>query len=181
MLLGTDPRIATLEAELTRVRLEFERAIDAVPAHQLHKAPPGQWTPAQLVWHVAKVERGVARMIERLDASIPATATVPPGPSPKTILNLLDKDDFKDRTRRLEAPEPIRPPGEVDLIAERARWTDGRAQLLAAIKAAGPRLTLMRHDHPFFGAYDGWQWTLMVARHEERHLLQLHEVVAATA
>jgi hypothetical protein len=38
----------------------------------------------------------------------------------------------------------------------------------------------MRHDHPFFGPYDGWQWALMVARHEERHLLQLHEVVAST-
>jgi hypothetical protein len=181
MLLGIDPRIATLETELTRVRAEFERAIDAVPPQQLHKAPPGQWTPAQLVWHVAKVERGVARMIERLDAAIPVNATVPPGPSPKTILAILDKTDFKDRSRKLEAPEPIRPPGDVDLVAERARWTDGRAQLLEAIRAAGPRLSLIRHDHPFFGPYDGWQWTLMVARHEERHLLQLHEVVAATA
>lgn len=181
MLLGIDPRIGVLETELARVRQEFERAMDVVPADRLHKAPPGQWTPAQLIWHVAKVERGVARMIERLDAGLPANSTVPPGPSTSKILTLLDKDDFKDRTRKLEAPEPIRPPGEVDLGAERARWSDGRTQLIEAIRNAGPRLTLMRHPHPYFGPYDGWQWTLMVARHEERHLLQLHEVVASTA
>lgn len=181
MLPGTDPRIATLEAELTRVRQEFERALDAVPADRLHTAPPGRWTPAQLVWHVAKVERGVARMIERLDAAIPVTATVPPGPAPSKILAILDHAPFHDRAHRLEAPEAIRPPETVDLVAERARWSDGRAQLLAAIRQAGPRLSLMRHDHPFFGSFDGWQWTLMIARHEERHLLQLREVVAQTA
>ncbi len=181
MLLGVDPRIATLEAELTRVRQVFERAIDAVPADRLHRTTADQWTPAQIVWHLAKVERGVARMIERFDGEIPANATVPPGPSPRTILNLLDQFNFTDRSKRLVAPEAIRPPAEVDLVAERARWADGRVQLFDAIRAAGPRLSLMRHPHPYFGPFDGWQWTLMIARHEERHLLQLHEVVAATA
>lgn len=181
MLLGIDPRIGTLETELGRIRHEFERAIDAVPAARVHKAPADQWTPAQIIWHVAKVERGVARMIERFDGTMPVNSTVPPGPSPKTILNLLDHCNFLDRSKRLEAPEAIRPPADVDLVAERARWADGRAQLFGAIRAAGPRLSLMRHPHPYFGPFDGWQWTLMVARHEERHMLQLHEVVAATA
>ena len=181
MLLGIDPRITTLETELTRVRTEFERALDAGPADRLHRAPAGAWSPAQIVWHVAKVERGIARMVERFDGEIPATATVPPGPSPRTILTVLDQYPFLDRTRKLQAPEPITPPAEVDLVAERARWTDGRVQLFEAIRAAGPRLSLVRHPHPYFGPFDGWQWTLMVARHEERHLLQLHEVVAATA
>lgn len=181
MLPGSDPRIAALETELARVRIALETALDAVPERQLHLAPPGAWSPAQLVWHLAKVERGVARMIERLDAAIPVMATVPPGPKTSAILTVLDRYPFHDRTRKLEAPEAIRPPSEVDLVAERARLADGRAQLLGAMRAAGPRLTLMRHDHPFFGAFDGWQWCLMVARHEERHLLQLHEVVGQTA
>lgn len=177
---GTDRRLSLLEAELSRVRAEFERALDAVPAARLHVAPPGQWTPAQIIWHVAKIERGVARLIERKDHEIPAMSTVPPGPAPDAVLHLLDGTDFKDRTRKLAAPEGTVPPATVDLVAERARWTDGRAQLLEAIRKAGPRLSLIRHDHPYFGPYDGWMWTLMVARHEERHLLQLQEVVAAT-
>ncbi len=181
MLPGTDPRIASLEVELTRVRNELERVLATVPEDKLHRAPPGRWTPAQIVWHLAKVERGVARMIERFDGQIPATATVPPGPAPSKILTIIDQFPWKDRIKKLEAPEAIRPPGEIDYIAERARLADGRAQLFGAIRAAGPRLTLMRHDHPYFGSFDGWQWTMMIARHEERHMLQLHEVLAETA
>lgn len=183
MLLGIDRRIAVLETELTRVRREFETALDAVPPDRLHKAPPDHWTPAQIIWHVAKVERGVARLFERLDASIPVNATVPPGPRTESVLTLLDKFDYRDRSRKIVAPEAIRPPAPdtIDLAAERARWNDGRVQLIEAMRNAGPRLSLMRYDHPIFGPYDGWQWALMIARHEERHLLQLHEVVASTA
>lgn len=179
MTTGIDRRVILLEEELTRVRREFEAALDAVPAERLTVAPAGAWSPAQIVWHVAKVERGVARMIERFDAAIGPMDTVPPGPSPSKVLQVLDQFPFLDRTRRIMAPEAIRSPGEVDLVAERGRWADGRSQLFGAIRQSGPRLSLIRHSHPFFGPFDGWQWTLMIARHEERHLLQLHEVVAA--
>lgn len=180
MRIATDPRVERLEMELARVRRAFETSLDAIPGDRLHRAPPGAWTPAQLVWHVAKVERGIARLIERLDAAIPPMSTIPPGPTSDGVLHLLDAIDYNDRSRRLIAPEPLRPPEVVDIVAERARWADGRAQLLGAIRAAGPKLSLIRYDHVFFGPFDGWQWTLSVARHEERHLLQLNEV-ATTA
>lgn len=175
-----DKRVQVLEQELTRVRREFEAALSAVPESQRHAAPAGHWTPAQIIWHVAKVERGVARMIEAKNAGIGAMATVPPGPSTQRVLSLLDQYDFLNRNTKLAAPEGLAPPAEVDLVAERGRWADGRAQLLAAAYESGPRLALIRHDHPFFGPFDGFQWVLMIARHEQRHLLQLHEVVAAT-
>ncbi|MDH5235451.1 MAG: DinB family protein [Gemmatimonadota bacterium] len=176
---GIDRRVLILQEELARVRREFESALDDVPPARLHVAPPGAWTPAQVVWHLAKVERGVARLIERLDAEIGPMATVPPGPSAKKVMQVLDAFPFHDRTRKLMAPEPTRPPATVDLVAERARWSDSRAQLFSASGQAGPRLSLIRHPHPFFGSFDGWQWILMIARHEERHLMQLREVVAA--
>jgi len=177
-----DRRVMVLEEELARVRQDLERAIDAVPAAQLHLAHPADgWTPAQLIWHLAKVERGVARLLERLDAELPPMSTVPPGPRSNQVLGLLDKANFKDRSRRLVAPDGLRPPATVDVVAERGRLADGRAQLLGAIRDAGPRLSLLRYDHVYFGPFDGWQWALMVARHEERHMLQLAEILAATA
>ena len=81
-----DPRVQVLEAELRRVRDEFVAALDAIPADRLHSAPEGQWTPAQIIWHVAKVERGVARMIELKDTEIGAMATVPPLRATTTVL-----------------------------------------------------------------------------------------------
>ncbi len=180
MLIG-DKRVQVLEQELTRVRRAFESALAEIPEPRRHQAPAGQWTPAQIIWHVAKVERAVARLIERKTAEIGPLATVPPGPSIERVLNVLDHIPFHDRSRKLEAPEGIRPPAEIDLNAERWRWADGRAQLLAAAFECGPRLSLIRHDHLYFGPFDGWQWVLMVARHEERHLAQMLETAAATA
>lgn len=175
---GDDKRVQILEVELARVRDEFMAALDAVPPEQLHRAPAGRWSPAQIIWHVAKVERGVARLIELRTAEIGPMDTVPPGPSTHTVLAVLDKFPFLDRSRKINAPEGLGPPEQVDLVVERGRWADGRSQLLAAAHESGPRLALIRHDHPFFGAFDGFQWVLMIARHEERHLLQLREVVA---
>lgn len=175
-----DRRVQVLEQELNRVRREFEAALAVVPEAQRHLAPPGQWSPAQIIWHVAKVERGVARMIEAKTAAIGAMATVPPGPSTQKVLTLLDRFDFLNRGTKLAAPEGLAPPAEIDLVAERGRWADGRIQLMAAAYESGPRLALISHPHPYFGPFDGFQWVLMIARHEQRHLLQLHEVVAAT-
>lgn len=177
-MLSSDKRVEILEAELSRVRRAFEAALDAVPEPKRHMAPAGRWTAAQIVWHVAKVERSVARLIERKTAEIGPMATVPPGPSTHSVLKVLDHVPFLDRTRRLEAPEGIRPPEQIDLVAERGRLADGRVQLLAAARECGPRLSLVQHDHVYFGGFDGWQWLLMCARHEERHLLQLQETVA---
>lgn len=174
----TDRRVTRIEEELTRIRRAFDAELDAVPADRLHRAPPGAWTPAQLVWHVAKVERGIARLIERLDAEIAPMQTVPPGPRLESVLTLMDAFPVLDRSKKLVAVEGLRPPATVDLVAERARHADGRAQLTDAIRKAGPRLSLMRYEHMYFGPLDGWQWALFVGRHEERHLLQLREVIA---
>ncbi len=180
MAAAIDPRVLVLEKELTRVRGEFERAFAAIPADRVHHSPAdGVWTPAQLLWHLAKTERGVARLLERLDAALGPMDTVPPGPAVRDVLKLLDQYGFKDRSRKLNAPEGLRPPSTVDVIAEKGRLADGRQQLFDIARVSGPRLALLRYDHPFFGAFDGFQWVLMVARHEERHILQLHETLAA--
>jgi hypothetical protein len=176
-----DPRVVLIEAELTRVRTELERALAAIPPDKLQRSPgPDVWTPAQLVWHLAKIERGVARMLERLDAELPPMSTVPPGPRKDGLIQMLDSFKVTDRSRRLASPEGAKPPAVIDLVAERGRLADGRKQLLDVARAAGPRLSLLRYDHLYFGPFDGWQWFLFVARHEERHLLQLAEVVANT-
>ncbi len=177
-----DRRVVLLEAELRRVRGDLERTLDAMPPERIHRAPgPGGWSPAQLVWHLAKVERGTARLLERLDAALAPMATVPPGPRTDALLKMLDQYAHLDRTRKFVAPEGLKPPATVDYIAERGRLADGRAQLLDIVRQAGPRLSLHRFDHTFIGPLDGWQWTLFIARHEERHHAQLVEILAAPA
>ena len=177
----SDPRVVRLEAELGRVRDAFNATLASIPKDRLHATPVGGgWSPAQIVWHIAKVERGIARLLERLDSELPPMVTVPPGPRVDRVLALLEHIPFLDRSQRLKAPEGLRPPETVDLVAEQAKLVDGRAQLLDAIYVSGPRLSLLRYDHVFFGPFDGWQWAVSVARHEERHMLQLQEIAAVS-
>jgi hypothetical protein len=107
--------------------------------------------------------------------------TVPPGPSVRDVLKLLDKYSFSDRSKKLAAPDGLRPPDTVDVAAEQGRLADGRKQLIDILRLSGPRLAILRFDHLYFGPFDGFQWALMIARHEERHILQLHETLAATS
>lgn len=181
MTIAIDRRVTRIEEELSRVRQEFEAALDAVPAATMGRAPADGWSPAQILWHVAKAERGVARLIARLDAAIGPMETVPPGPSLAGVTGLLDPTLFLDRTTRLAAPEPLRPPDAIDVPGERRRLAEGRAQLIEAARAAGPRLSLITYEHVYFGPFDGWKWFLFCARHEERHLRQLREVLTGAA
>ncbi len=175
-----DPRVASLEAELGRVMSAFDAVLDALPAAMIDAAPEGQWSPVQIVWHLSKAQHWAVGKLAAGAAALPPMATVPPGPAPATSLTLRDAVPIRDRSRRVQAPEAVRPPRGLDLDAERARWRDGRAALLEVLQRIGPNLTNVRGDHPIFGTLTGWQWALWVAQHEERHLEQLREVVATT-
>ena len=173
-----DPRVQRLEEELARVRAAFDAVLDAAPAELLARPYAGGWSPAQVVWHLAKTERSIARMIEAKVAALGPMSTVPPGPRSDEVLSLLDHLPFLDRSRKARAPEGLNPPDVIDLAAECVRLGEGRRQLLEVAYAAGPLLSNVRHDHPAFGPFNGWQWVLMVARHEQRHQQQVEEALA---
>lgn len=175
-----DPRVAALEAELGRVMSAYDAVLDALPAAASDAAPEGQWSPVQIVWHLSKVQHWAHSQITAGAAALPPMSTVPPGPAPASILTLLDAFPIRDRSRRVQAPEAVHAPRGLALDAERARWREGRAVLVQTLQRIGPNLTNVRGTHPAFGALSGWQWALWVAQHEERHLEQLHEVVAST-
>lgn len=175
-----DPRVVALEAELARVTEAFAVVLDPLTAAQGQTAAADRWSPAQIVYHLSKVQHWVTGQLAAGAAALPPMSTVPPGPAPARLLSLLDDFPVRDRSRRVQAPEGIRPPADLVLADERARWMTGRAALVETLYRIGPTLTNVRADHPAFGPLSGWQWALFVVQHEERHLEQLREVVAGT-
>lgn len=174
-----DPRIAILEAEYTRVTAAFDAILDSLTPAQGTAAPADGWSPAQLVYHVSKVQHWVTGQLLAGAAALPPMSTVPPGPAPANLLTLLDAFPVRDRSRKVQAPEGIRPPAGLVLAEERARWVAGRTALVEALHRIGPSLTNVRVEHPALGPLSGWQWALFVSQHEERHLAQLREVLGA--
>ena len=177
--LPKDPRVTLIVEELARVMAAYDAILDALPAAAIDVAPEGQWSPVQIIWHLSKVQHWVTRGLEQGAAALPKMATIPPGPSPDRLLASIDRFPIRDRSRKVEAPEGIRPPRGLDLAEERRRWREGRAELVRLLERLGLQLTIVQAAHPMFGPLDGWQFALFVARHEERHLDQLRDLLAA--
>lgn len=137
----------------------------------------GGWSLAEVAEHVTLVETGVAKLIQRKLFDEPAPVEL--------LAETRGKDERiegyqADRTNRRTAPEFVTPrgrwPSRVELIAV---FREGRAAVVAGIEAAPGDLRAYAAVHPILGPLDAYQWALFLARHLERHLLQMEEILAA--
>lgn len=168
-----DPRVGGVLAECARVQQAIEEVLDCLPTDPQRPPPAEGWSPAQVMWHLATVQRQVTRLLEKGVAALPAMVTVPPGASWPALVASVDRLQLLNRGIRVDAPEGVRPPDAVVMADERGRWAAGREAFSGAVVRLAPQLTLVRQDHPILGSLDGWQWALFMVRHEERHLRQL--------
>ncbi|HEX9755492.1 MAG TPA: DinB family protein [Gemmatimonadales bacterium] len=136
----------------------------------------GGWSLAEVAEHVTLVETGVAKLIQRKLFAEPAPVEL--------LVETRGKDeridDYQaDRTNRRTAPEFVTPrgmwPSRVELIAA---FRDGRAAVVAGVEAAPGDLRVYAAIHPILGPLDAYQWALFLARHLERHLIQMEEILA---
>ena len=171
------PRSEEVLNYLDTQRQALRAAIDAVPAPARNTQPAvDRWSVAQVLDHLAMIDRRVAIgiskwIMEARDAGLgPETETT-------SVLNTIPAERITDRTRRVEAPQEIRPRTDVD--AETA-WTEleqARAKLRAAfLNGDGLALAQVMQPHPVLGPINIYQWALFVGSHEARHTLQIREI-----
>lgn len=176
---AADPDADPLLALLARERAHLLAEVARVPrARQGEAIVPGRWSVAEVVEHVARVERGVVRMLEAGRAgALRAPATPPLGaPLADAVVGRL-----RDRGEPLEAPERVRPTGAPtpeDALAELAQ---ARAALLDAYRTAGDEvLDGGAYPHPYLGPLTLRGWVEMSAHHDARHAAQVAELAAAS-
>lgn len=134
------------------------------------------WSIAEIVEHVALVNRNFLRIIARLyQQAIDAGA----GPAlPLEIGPLLSSAD-PDRRQRVEAPERVRPqgtqsiPSSVDQLHEAASGLRTLQSQLEAVDLSGPTI-----PH-FLGQLNAYQWLVLLGEHQDRHLAQIGEIKAS--
>lgn len=171
------PRSEEVLEYLDGRRKELRAAIDSVPTTARNTPPASdQWSVAQVLDHLAMIDRRVAIgiskwIMEARDAGLgPESGTT-------SVLDTIFAERITDRTRKVEAPEEVRPRTDVD--AETA-WTaleQARAKLRAAfLSGDGLALQQVIQSHPVLGPINIYQWTLFVASHEARHTLQIREI-----
>ena len=103
-------------------------------------------------------------------------------PSEEERRRIRDKDDYvrtflRDRSRKGEAPERIRPKGRFATREEAIRtFEERRAANIAWVRDTTEPLRERFGPHPFAGVIDGYQWVLFLAAHCDRHSAQIREI-----
>lgn len=144
------------------------------PAQWTFRPDPESWSAAECAEHIPDTEERIVRLLEAAPCEPQRSSEV--AGKERKILRAVP-----DRSRRVKAPPELEPSGRFEtptaLIGHveqvRARTVD-----YAVRNADGLRNRFVAH--PVFGTLDGYQWMLMVAKHTERHTLQIEEIKAHT-
>ena len=160
---------------LSKSEKEFLDAVESVSdAQWTFKAGPDRWSIGEVAEHLVLAEAGLFTTATRSVAA-PAddkwTATVG-----KT--DLL-KRALPNRTTKVDAPQEIRPRGDLTRAQVMARFKEQRARTLAFAQETEAPLKAHTAPNPFFGAINAHQLLLYIPLHNVRHDQQIAEVKTA--
>ena len=167
---------SALRATLNADRRTLRAAVERIPRSlQTVKPAPDRWSVAEVLEHLAIVERGALMRVRALIQDAPATDS-------PAELTPIDRDFLKNRTARISAPDRIQPTGTMSVDAALAALESSREELLAVLhEVEGRDLSKVSQPHPALGPLDGYQWIAIIGGHEVRHSLQIDEIGAALA
>lgn len=170
------PRITELLAYLDQQRAELRAAFDAVPPDRRDQSPaPDRWSAAQIVEHVAMVERRVAAVIASRVA-LAREVRLESDTSRDPVLPAMNLSQLTDRSRPLKAPETAQPTGLGWMEAWAALERAGQLVRGAASDGDGLALGVLAAPHPVMGPMSIYEWIAFVGAHEGRHAAQIREM-----
>jgi hypothetical protein len=161
-----------LDSELTNLRSAVER----VPAERRGERPaPDRWSVAEVLEHLAVVERSVLKACARqLAAAREAGLAAETDSSP--ILASLPPQQVANRERLIVSPERLRPTG-LDAVQAWVHIETTREEFKAFVHSCdGLALAQVSFPHPTLGALNLYQWLLFAAGHHARHAAQIREI-----
>lgn len=167
----------------TLTLLDAERAalldnVARVQEQDLSRRPsPEVWSIAEVLEHLATVERGVAKLIAKRGRQAPAPDQAAASPLDEARVARL-----RGRDKRMEAPDFVRPTGSLSAADALRYLEESRAGLRKALQDADPAsLEGCTHPHPVLGPITLRDWIHFVAHHEARHAAQVAEIADSFA
>jgi hypothetical protein len=168
------PRLNELLAYVDRETSALREAYESVPPDERDvRTDPARWSPAEIVRHLAIVDRRIVQLLGKL---IDQARALPPETETSPLLPNSVVSRVLDRSRRFKTSEAGEP-AETDL--ERV-WDELMAtrRALADAVATGDGLALgsVSAPHPAFGPFNGYEWITFVGAHAARHADQILEM-----
>lgn len=166
----------TLLTLLSASRGRFLASFADVSEQQAHIRPQeDKWSVIETIEHLTVAEATMVKLLDQPRRPRPADA-----PNREQIFLSAGAD----RSRRLESPEGARPRGRFATLAEaRAQFSSIRARAIGFVKQNREDLRAFEvtHPHPAAGTVSIYELFLLIARHADRHALQIEETKGAPA
>jgi hypothetical protein len=171
------PRTEEVLSYLDNQRNELRVAIDSIPSAARNTPPTAnQWSVAQVLDHLTIVDKRIAAGVGKWIADAQANGLAQETET-TSVAGTIPSEKILDRSRKVEAPEEIRPRTEVDAGTAWTELEQARAKLRAAfLTGDGFALGQVVQTHPVLGPINIYQWMLFCASHEGRHTLQIREI-----
>jgi hypothetical protein len=172
------PRIQELLDYIELHSRELREAVASVPTH-LRETKPGDggWSVAEVVEHLSIIERRVASLLTKHVAAARASGVGPDTEASSVVATFANPDGVVDRTRKIVAPEPVRPTGALDTESAQQALDQSRAAIVLALQNAnGVSLENLMQSHAVFGPLNMYHWIVAMALHEDRHAAQIREI-----
>lgn len=172
------PPLAELLVYMDESRARLMETVGGVnPSFAAIRPTSGSWSAAEVVAHLAKVEHGVARLIER-SVEWARSHSVGPARSNESVMTRLDAFMLRAGGQKLAAPAFVTPESDVPLEQSVQSLIGSRRRIREALVGADDLdLTVVKRPHHLLGELDMYQWALFVAQHEERHRNQIERTM----
>src|SRR5215813_5944489 len=157
-------------------RERFQASFAGVNDEESRQRPAeGSWSVADCVEHVAAAETFMLRLLQGSRRPRPAGA-------PNREELFLQR--MTDRSIHATSPEGARPTGRFgSLEAAGKQFEAARAETIRFVQETTDdlRATEVTHPHPLFGNVSAYELVIIMARHAERHVLQIGEIKQSPA
>ena len=164
--------LTLLNTERARVLEHYDR----VPLGERDVSPgPDRWSATEILEHLALTDATVIRVL-RL-----ARARGGPDSDDALAAGLNDGQAgaIRDRSRRLDAPDRVRPQAGISPQAALQHLDDERRKLLSALSNTSDRLLdVARLPHPALGEVSLRGWIEFLGHHDARHAAQLDDLAS---
>ena len=169
------------EAVIGALRASEARLLDLLrelaPAHQRFREAPERWSIAEIVEHLVLFEEFIRGAVER--ALQGQAATEEQRAEVRTKEPLVIGLAQARAEQRFTARAATTPTGlRMDFGALVADLRRERSLTIAFAEQTEADLRGYFFAHVAFGDLDGYQWLMLLARHMERHALQIEQVKA---
>ena len=161
-----------LDTEMSALR----SAVESVhPDRRGERPAAGRWSVAEVLEHLARVERSVLRACEQQLAAARESG-LPEESETSSIRALMPPERVANRQPPLVSPERLLPKDN-DAEAAWAQVEAAREHFRAfVVSCDGLALSQVGFPHPALGPLNLYQWLLFPAGHHARHAAQIREI-----